>query len=89
MISPTSGHRSPIATGRKRETPAEPVPADVSMPVPVLPSRPAPTGCIRRRGHHSTRKRCAGSGRPWTGCEQAVEHTENRYPSQVFNKVFR
>jgi hypothetical protein len=44
VTPPTSGHCGPIATGYKHETAAEPVPADVSMPVPALPSRAAPTG---------------------------------------------
>ena len=30
-------------------------------------------GCVRGPGYRSTRKRCAGSRRPWTGCEQTVE----------------
>jgi len=44
MTSPAWHSRAARDEAGKHETAAEPVPAEVSVPVPALPSRPAPTG---------------------------------------------
>ena len=44
MTSPAWHRRAARHEAGKHETAGEPVPAEVGMPVPALPSRPAQTG---------------------------------------------
>jgi hypothetical protein len=55
MTSPAWHGRAAREEAGKHETAAEAVPAEVSMPVPALPSRPAPTG-VRAAAPHTARR---------------------------------